>query len=406
MQMSFIVTTYNVAPYVEKCLASVLEAARPGDEIIVVDDGSTDATPAMIRHLSRIRDVSPYVWVPIFLGTNTPGGVGIPANIGLRQARGGAVFFVDGDDWIEPKGFKEARRHFEASGDDVMLANYREFDEAMQAAKPPADAFRWGHLAGIDVSAPQPPADEGGRAPLERRLKALAMIAAPWRKFYLRAALETKGLRFAEGPFFFEDNPFHWDVCLGVDRIGFYNQIVCFHRVNRPGQTMMALDRNLLAFFDHYDAIVSRLPELDHDAAACRAQHAAAMDWLVQNMTWHLQRLDPVWYWDYAARAGRTLNGFDAQVWEEDVAPRFEGTAIGATAAQLRTASTAQVVILWQTAEHLKKSRQISDRLAQVETLVGDLQSIGQLTDRLETLRAQAEWEALRKLGLRQAKQG
>ncbi|MFN3527335.1 MAG: glycosyltransferase family 2 protein, partial [Paracoccus sp. (in: a-proteobacteria)] len=108
MAISFIVTTYNIAPYLPQCLNSLAEVALDGDQIILIDDGSTDDSAAIISHFAA-RPPAGVDVKRILLGTNTIGGVGIGANIGLAEATRETVFFVDGDDWIDADGFRRAR---------------------------------------------------------------------------------------------------------------------------------------------------------------------------------------------------------------------------------------------------------------------------------------------------------
>lgn len=382
--LTFIVTTYNVAPYLRQCLDSVLSVARPGDEVIIVDDGSTDDSlqilDGMPGSLPEGHPVKGKVawdapagpdqvhWRTVRLGVNTHGGVGIAANIGLSMARSDGVFFVDGDDWIDQGGFNAARAVFENGEDEVVIANYLEHDEETQTSKRPADTPRWATVGAIEHRAPQP---AGAEASLERRTLALSLIAVPWRKFYRRDLLERHGLRFPEGDFFFEDNPFHWDVCLNAARIGFCNQVICYHRVKRDGQTMMVNDTRLSYFFTHFDTILAKLPALDAGLPEAEALHVAVQNWLVANMTWHLDRLDPLSYWDYALRAKRALDQFDTHLWDTQVAPAYAGTAIGAAVAQLREGPVTAAVALWHQEARLRSEQSggtLAERLERVET--------------------------------------
>lgn len=91
---SIIVAAYNVAEYIDECLASLLVDTATDCEIIVVDDGSTDNTRDVIArydHDSRVRVLH-----------KENGGVSDARNQGIDWANGRYIMFVDGDDWVEP----------------------------------------------------------------------------------------------------------------------------------------------------------------------------------------------------------------------------------------------------------------------------------------------------------------
>ena len=96
MFLSIIIPIYNDEKYLEECLDSCLHQDIPSDdyEIICVDDGSTDRTPEILRDYA---DRYPHI-VLIF---NQHQGGSVGRSIGLENARGEYVWFVDHDDFIE-----------------------------------------------------------------------------------------------------------------------------------------------------------------------------------------------------------------------------------------------------------------------------------------------------------------
>lgn len=91
--VSVVVTTYNQAPYIEQTLDTVFAQTYKSHEVIVVDDGSTDDTPA---RLAGFKDRIRYL-------RQMNQGIAGSRNTGIRQAKGELVAFLDGDDLWEPE---------------------------------------------------------------------------------------------------------------------------------------------------------------------------------------------------------------------------------------------------------------------------------------------------------------
>jgi len=91
---SVLIDTYNHERFIEQAIVSVLEQDFPDSEreIIVVDDGSTDRTPEIVRKFEpRVR-----------LLRKENGGQASAFNAGIPECRGEIVAFLDGDDWWAP----------------------------------------------------------------------------------------------------------------------------------------------------------------------------------------------------------------------------------------------------------------------------------------------------------------
>ncbi len=109
--VSVVIPTYNRAGKLRRAVQSVLCQNYPSFEIVVVDDGSTDNTEAVVRAFSdeRIR----YVRMPTNMGANAA------RNMGIRAATADFVAFQDSDDeWLADKLLKQMRV-FIASPPDV-----------------------------------------------------------------------------------------------------------------------------------------------------------------------------------------------------------------------------------------------------------------------------------------------
>lgn len=96
---SIIVPVYNVRDYIEKCIASVLNQSFRDFELLLIDDGSTDGSGEYID-----RVASQDARVRTFHQANS--GVSAARNLGLDNAIGQWIVFVDGDDALVPNALR------------------------------------------------------------------------------------------------------------------------------------------------------------------------------------------------------------------------------------------------------------------------------------------------------------
>lgn len=98
--VSVIIAVYNVEAYLENCLKSLCNQTYSSLEIILIDDGSTDASAALCDYWAK-KDFR----VKVIHQKNA--GVSAARNKGLEIASGVYVTFVDSDDWVEPDFIEE-----------------------------------------------------------------------------------------------------------------------------------------------------------------------------------------------------------------------------------------------------------------------------------------------------------
>jgi len=95
--ISAIIPTYNRAAYLQRAIGSVLAQRRSCFELIVVDDGSTDETCALVERLAA------GAVIPVRLVRQANRGAAAARNTGIREARGNLLAFLDSDDWWLPE---------------------------------------------------------------------------------------------------------------------------------------------------------------------------------------------------------------------------------------------------------------------------------------------------------------
>ena len=134
IKLSFIVPVYNVAPYLRKCVDSLLAQDYDGYEIILVDDGSTDesgkicdeyaASPLSAIGTSPFSEAD-HSTIPIRVIHQVNAGLSAARNTGIRAANGAYLCFVDSDDYWEENVLGSLMEQVERENLDVLRFDYQ-----------------------------------------------------------------------------------------------------------------------------------------------------------------------------------------------------------------------------------------------------------------------------------------
>ncbi|SMX95086.1 Glycosyltransferase involved in cell wall bisynthesis [Brevibacterium linens] len=241
--LSIVMPVFNVAPYLDTSIQSVLMQDFEDFELIIVDDASTDNGRQVIE-MHRALDDRVRV---IELDHNTLGGAGVPSNLGIRAARGKYIAFVDSDDWVTKSAFSRLVELAETNDAQLVIGDFRTFDENDRSFADAYDGDRWRNI------------------PLEQVISAsshpslLRLSPVPWRKLYRSDFVRENHVLYPEGDYFYEDNPLHWHVLSRAERVVACDGIVSYHRMAREGQTMGAFEYKLGAIASHANTILESL---------------------------------------------------------------------------------------------------------------------------------------------------
>ncbi len=107
MKISVVIPAYNAEQMIARAIDSVLAQTRPADEIIVVDDGSTDNTAKVIKSYGD----------KVMLIQQENAGVSVARNTGIEAATGDWIAFLDGDDEWLPEKLKLQTEHLKRNPD-------------------------------------------------------------------------------------------------------------------------------------------------------------------------------------------------------------------------------------------------------------------------------------------------
>mgnify|MGYP003302353025 CR=1 FL=1 len=116
--ISVIVPVYNVEKYLDRCIESIVNQTYKNLEIILIDDGSTDNSPQICDELEK-KDKR----IKVIHKENS--GVSSARNVGLDNAKGDYIGFVDSDDFIEKDMYSLMLKKIESTNSDCCFCDVR-----------------------------------------------------------------------------------------------------------------------------------------------------------------------------------------------------------------------------------------------------------------------------------------
>lgn len=113
--LTIVVPVYNVKGYLQRCVDSILAQSFTDFEMLLIDDGSTDGSGEMCDGFaekdSRIRVIH-----------QQNCGQSRARNVGINQAKGEFITFVDSDDWLEPDMYQLMFASIEKNNSDIVIS--------------------------------------------------------------------------------------------------------------------------------------------------------------------------------------------------------------------------------------------------------------------------------------------
>lgn len=202
--ITFIVPAYNAERYLRQCVDSILVQSNVDLDVVLVDDGSTDATGAICDEYAvadpRVRVIH-----------TVNRGVSAARNAGIDAARGEWLAFVDADDAVHPLFAERMLRLAQDYGCDIAAA------QMLQAA----DCV-WPESKGCKIVEYTP--DEAVETSLYQRLLNCSMCG----KLFKSSLFSD--LRFP--PYRYEDLDLFHQLCRRAGKIVEVNEVLYFYRVN------------------------------------------------------------------------------------------------------------------------------------------------------------------------------
>lgn len=220
--LSVVIPAYNTEAFVARAIGSVsANAALLRLELIVVDDGSTDATA---RAAARCLDRSAHFEHVVVSAPNR--GVGGARNLGLALARGEFVAYLDSDDFVADAIYPKMVAFAQTYGCDQVFCRAISFEDKSYQFNEFGDAWVWSKLLAGRPACVLSPKDH----PLLFAVEPSACVRI-WRT----ALARSEHLAFPEGRAF-EDIGVHLKAMAASRIVGVVDETGYFYRVGRSGQ--------------------------------------------------------------------------------------------------------------------------------------------------------------------------
>jgi glycosyltransferase involved in cell wall biosynthesis len=183
VKLSIVTPVYNVSLYIERCVQSAVDQLGRGDEIILVDDGSTDDSGQYCDWFQRSYGDC----IKVIHQQNK--GLSEARNTGIREASGDYIVFLDSDDWLMRGALAQIKSILFKRRVDVLIGKFRAYQMPPKAGifDDPTDFDK--QLGGDELNAEH----------VKRGIFENNMMCTAWRNVVRREFIKRNALLFEPG---------------------------------------------------------------------------------------------------------------------------------------------------------------------------------------------------------------
>jgi glycosyltransferase involved in cell wall biosynthesis len=220
LKFTVIIPVYNTEKYLTQCLDSVVSQTYPVNEIILINDGSSDQSYEICKNYA-----AKYHRIKLISQDNS--GQSVARNRGLEIATGNYILFLDSDDWIDLELFNIAKEKLEAESLDALFFDAKIFQENEEdkVTKNIYDRSKAG-LSRTIMS---------GMEFLEKTFPYYYTVS-PCLAIFKRSFLKEKNIKFPSG-IYYEDNLFTFLFLRKSESVSYISNKL-YRRRFRPESTM------------------------------------------------------------------------------------------------------------------------------------------------------------------------
>lgn len=238
--LTVVIPVRDAADSIESLAKTVCGLADVRVQVVLVDDGSRDASREVLLQLARDHQEVELLLHDVSLGA------GVARNEGFARARGRYTIFFDADDELHADALSRAVGLLDVSGADVAVMPYILRDEGSAHHDPM-------HRPDIEIWQTSLGEYTHRVSRLRDIPEMLGFTNYPWNKVLRTATYRATGFRFGETPVH-NDILGHWFSLLMADRVLLWNAVICTHVVGTTGRNLTnRMSRARLHLFDALD---------------------------------------------------------------------------------------------------------------------------------------------------------
>lgn len=235
LKISVVLPVYNCDKYLARSIESVRKQTYDNWELIIVNDGSRDASERKAREFVK-KDKR------IKLINQENKGVSVARNLGIEEAAGDILMFLDADDWFEENAFEEVVTNWDNSM-QMLLFDY--YDVAGNGKKQSRQLFKedkivFGEngersISDLEVITAGVCSQQGGTR---------VLVSVPWGRAFKADYIKKNSSRFPEGIINCEDVIFNLRVIIDMEKAVYLSKPIYDYYINMDSASNVSFEKN------------------------------------------------------------------------------------------------------------------------------------------------------------------
>lgn len=294
-KLSIVIPIHNADAYLERCLNSVVSQTLKDIEIICVDDNSKDKSSEILQSFvkkdDRIR----------ILTLSETSGQSHARNVGISEAQGEFIGFVDADDFVDCQMFEKMVENAVENSSDIVMCKATVYDTAKDSY---SEDDEYCNLSCFSEKFDKKTFSHKDTLAFWEKIN-----VAVWNKIYRFEFLKSCRVKFQEG-YIYEDLPFFYATYTKAKKVSLVREFLYFYRINSENSTMTKTDEKVKDRVDMVSLTVDILKEQKY----FRDIKAAVINWAIHDLYYRFLLIDTRYQKEYFFRMQkffRTINTSD-----------------------------------------------------------------------------------------------